>query len=42
MDPGIARGTGEVTARFENSTLRVQPQGSTAAEFAMVFTVDAN
>ena len=42
VDPGISRCTGQITVRFENTTLLAQAQGGTAAEFAMAFTIDAN
>ncbi len=42
VDPGIARCTGQITVRFENTVLLAQAQGGTAAEFAMAFTMDAN
>ena len=42
VDPGIARCTGQITVRFENTTLLAQAQAGTSAEFAMAFTIDAN
>ena len=42
VDPGIARCTGQITVRFENTVLLGQAQGGTPAEFAMAFTMDAN
>jgi hypothetical protein len=42
VDPGIARCTGQITVRFENTVLLAQAQGGTPAEFAMAFTMDAN
>jgi hypothetical protein len=42
VDPGIARATGQVTVRFENTTLLAQAQAGTSAEFALAFTIDAN
>ncbi len=42
VDPGIARCTGQITVRFENSTLLTQAQNGTSAEFALAFTIDAN
>jgi len=42
VDPGIARCTGQITVRLENTTLLAQAQGGTSAEFALAFTIDAN
>jgi hypothetical protein len=42
VDPGIARCTGQITVRFENTTLLAQAQAGTSAEFAMAFAIDAN
>jgi hypothetical protein len=42
VDPGIARATGQITVRFENTTLLNQAQNGTAAEFALSYTIDAN
>ncbi|MFL1463433.1 phage tail tube protein [Roseococcus sp. DSY-14] len=42
VDPGVARCTGQVTVRFENTTLLAQAQNGTAAEFAFAYTIDAN
>jgi hypothetical protein len=42
VDPGIARATGQITVRFENTTLLTQAQNGTAAEFALSYTIDAN
>ena len=42
VDPGIARCTGQVTVRFENTTLLSQAQNGSAAEFALAYTIDAN
>ena len=42
VDPGIARCTGQITVRFENTTLLAQAQAGTSAEFAMAFRIDAN
>ena len=42
MDPGIARCTGQITVRFENTTLLAQAQPGNSAEFALAFTIDAN
>jgi len=41
-DPGVSRATGQITARFENTTLLTQAQNGTAAEFAFAYTIDAN
>jgi hypothetical protein len=41
-DPGIARATGQITARFADTTLLTQAQNGTAAEFAFAFTIDVN
>lgn len=41
-DPSIARCTGTITARFENTTLLDQARTSGVAEFAMAYTIDAN
>jgi hypothetical protein len=41
-DPGIARCTGEITVRFENTTLLAQAQAGTSAEFALAFAMDPN
>jgi hypothetical protein len=42
VDPGIARTTGQITARFADTTLLTQAQNGSAAEFAFAFTIDAN
>jgi hypothetical protein len=42
VDPGIARATGQITARFADTTLLTQAQNGTPAEFAFAFTIDAN
>ncbi|WP_372624953.1 phage tail tube protein [Falsiroseomonas sp.] len=42
VDPGIARATGQITARFADTTLLTQAQNGTAAEFAFAYTIDAN
>jgi hypothetical protein len=42
VDPGVTRATGQITVRFENTTLLTQAQNGTAAEFAFAFTIDAN
>ncbi|WP_191082734.1 phage tail tube protein [Roseococcus microcysteis] len=41
-DPGVSRATGQITARFENTTLLTQAQNGTAAEFAFAYTIDGN
>jgi hypothetical protein len=41
-DPGIARATGQITARFADTTLLTQAGNGTAAEFGFAFTIDAN
>jgi hypothetical protein len=42
VDPGIARATGQITARFADTTLLTQAQNGAAAEFAFAYTIDAN
>jgi hypothetical protein len=42
VDPGIARATGQITARFADTTLLTQAQNNAAAEFAFSYTIDAN
>ncbi len=42
VDPGIARATGQITARFADTTLLTQAQNNTAAEFAFSYAIDAN
>jgi hypothetical protein len=42
VDPGVMRATGQITVRFENTTLLTQAQAGTSAEFALAFTIDAN
>ncbi|WP_037302033.1 phage tail tube protein, partial [Rubritepida flocculans] len=42
VDPGIARATGQITARFADSTLLTQAQDNAPAEFAFSYTIDAN
>jgi hypothetical protein len=41
-DPGIARATGQITARFADTTLLTHAQNGTATEFAFAYTIDAN
>jgi hypothetical protein len=40
IDPGVSLVTGQVTTRFENTTLLTQADNGSSAEFA--FTIDAN
>jgi hypothetical protein len=40
VDPGIARATGQITARFADTTLLTQAQTNAAAEFAFSYTID--
>jgi len=42
VDPGIARATGQITARFADTTLLTQAQNNAPAEFAFSYTIDAN
>jgi hypothetical protein len=42
VDPGICQATGQITVRFENTTLLTQAQDGTAAEFALAYTINAN
>jgi hypothetical protein len=42
VDPGVARATGQITARFADTTLLTQAQNNAAAEFAFSYTIDAN
>ncbi|MBR0670743.1 phage tail tube protein [Neoroseomonas soli] len=42
VDPGIARATGQITARFADTTLLTQAQNNASAEFAFSYTIDAN
>ncbi|MCS6930647.1 MAG: phage tail tube protein [Acetobacteraceae bacterium] len=42
VDPGIARATGQITARFADTTLLTQAQDNAPAEFAFSYTIDAN
>ena len=42
VDPGIARATGQITARFADTTLLTQAQNNAPAEFAFGYTIDAN
>ncbi|PWS34415.1 hypothetical protein DFH01_25710 [Falsiroseomonas bella] len=42
VDPGIARATGQITARFADTALLTQAQNNEPAEFAFGYTIDAN
>jgi hypothetical protein len=42
VDPGVARATGQITVRFENTTLLTQVGDGTAAEFALAYTINAS
>jgi hypothetical protein len=42
VDPGISAITGQITTRFENTTLLTQGADGTSAEFAFAYTIDAN
>ncbi|MEO3475526.1 phage tail tube protein [Roseomonas sp. CAU 1739] len=42
VDPGIARATGQITARFADTALLTQAQNNAPAEFAFSYTIDAN
>jgi hypothetical protein len=42
VDPGIARATGQITARFADTTLLTQAQDNAPAEFAFGYAIDAN
>lgn len=42
VDPGIARATGQMTVRFENTTLLNQAANGTSAEFEMGFVASAD
>ncbi len=42
VDPGIAGATGQITARFADTTLLTQAQDNAPAEFALGYTIDAN
>ncbi|MBX6746924.1 hypothetical protein CR162_16315 [Pseudoroseomonas rhizosphaerae] len=42
VDPGIARATGQITARFADTTLLTQAQNNEPAEFAFAYMIDAN
>ncbi|WP_149539308.1 phage tail tube protein [Siccirubricoccus phaeus] len=42
VDPGIARATGQITARFADTTLLTQAQNNAPAEFAFSYTIDAS
>ncbi len=42
VDPGIARATGQITARFADTALLTQAQNNAPAEFAFSYAIDAN
>lgn len=42
IDPGVSLITGQVTTRFENTTLLTQATNGASAEFAFAYTIDAN
>jgi hypothetical protein len=42
IDPGVSLVTGQVTTRFENTTLLTQADNGSSAEFAFAYTIDAN
>ena len=42
IDPGVSLITGQVTTRFENTTLLTQADTGASAEFAFAYTIDAN
>jgi hypothetical protein len=42
IDPGVSLITGQVTTRFESTTLLTQGADGTSAEFAFAYTIDAN
>jgi hypothetical protein len=42
VDPGIGLATGQITARFAETTLLTQAQNGAAAEFGFAYTIDAN
>lgn len=42
VDPGIGLATGQITARFENTTLLTQAQDGTAASFDLAYTINTN
>lgn len=42
VDPGVSAITGQITTRFENTTLLTQADNGSSAEFAFAYTIDAN
>lgn len=42
IDPGVSLITGQVTTRFENTTLLTQADTGASAEFAFAYSIDAN
>jgi hypothetical protein len=42
IDPGVSVITGQITTRFENTTLLTQADNGSSAEFAFAYTIDAN
>jgi hypothetical protein len=42
VDPGVTQATGQITLRFENTTLLTQAQDGTAASFEFAYTINAN
>jgi hypothetical protein len=42
VDPGVTQATGQITVRFENTTLLTQAQDGTAASFEFAYTINAN
>lgn len=42
VDPGIGLATGQITARFENTTLLTQAADGAAASFDLAYTINAN
>lgn len=42
VDPGMCSATGEVTVRFENTTLLTQASDGTSCELALAYTINAN
>lgn len=42
VDPGVSTITGQITTRFENTTLLTQAQDGTSAEFIFEYTINSN
>jgi hypothetical protein len=42
VDPGVTEATGQITMRFENTTLLTQAQDGTSASFEFAYTINAN